>query len=342
MIVYVIVVVAILLFLLLCLCHKKKALPPNFISYYLPVSDIHSLYIEQFGNPYGIPIVYIHGGPGGSILPSSRDFFDAKKFNVVLFDQRGCGRSTPQGCLEENTTWDLVSDMENIRKHIGFSKLHLFGGSWGSALSLIYTIQHPEKVLSLTLRGIFLARQQDFTWYYQDGANQLFPDVWQDFIQPFVENQDNNVHLNYLRQYFKAFSQVYYNKNTIQHLGHELKGWKMWDSATSTLFPSPMAPSSEDVEVANSASILCHYVLNNCWLPSNNWILENIKKAVSEHNIVTTITQGRYDVICPASGAWSLFQTLGNSCKLFIVQDAGHAAMEKHTKKNLITQLHDI
>lgn len=290
---------------------------PTFDTGHLKVSDIHEIYYEQAGNPRGIPVVFLHGGPGGGINPDHRRFFDPNHYRIVLFDQRGCGQSTPHAELRENTTWDLVADIEKLRTHLGINKWHLFGGSWGSTLALAYAITYPEKSLSLMLRGIFLCRPSELQWFYQQGASQIFPDFWEKY-ENFIPPEERN-----------DFIRAYYKRLTSENQDHRLQAariWSQWEAATSRLIPKADAVEAfEDPHLALAfARIECHYFINNAFFKTDNWILENASKIA---HLPCRIVQGRYDVVCPPKSAWELHQALPKS-ELVWGASSGHAAME--------------
>ncbi len=289
------------------------------------VSDLHTLYVEQAGNPEGIPVVFLHGGPGGGISEDHRRFFDPKKFRIVLFDQRGAGKSTPAAELKENTTWDLVADIEKIREHLGIQKWVVFGGSWGSTLALTYAISHPEKVQHLILRGIFLCRPSEIHWFYQHGASEIYPDVWESYYNHIPADERGD------------FVKAYYKRLTHENADVRLaaaKVWSKWEAATSKLFVDVKAIDDFDdpTYALQFARIECHYFINNSFFKTNNWILENIAKI---KYIPCDIVQGRYDVVCPARSAWDL-HTAWPEARLEIIQDAGHAAGEPGIKAALV------
>lgn len=289
------------------------------------VSDIHTLHVEQAGNPEGIPVVFLHGGPGGGIHEDHRRFFDPKKFRIVLFDQRGAGKSTPAAELKENTTWDLVADIEKIREHLGIQKWVVFGGSWGSTLALTYAITHPEKVQHLILRGIFLCRPSEIHWFYQHGASEIYPDVWESYYNHIPADERGD------------FVKAYYKRLTHENADVRLnaaKVWSKWEAATSKLFVDVKAIDDFDdpTYALQFARIECHYFINNSFFKTNNWILENIAKI---KYIPCDIVQGRYDVVCPVRSAWDL-HTAWPEARLEIIQDAGHAAGEPGIKAALV------
>lgn len=291
----------------------------------LKVSDIHTLYWEECGNPKGQPIVFLHGGPGGGVHPDHRRFFDPKTYRIILFDQRGSGQSLPCAELRENTTWDLVKDTETIREMLKIDKWVVFGGSWGSTLALTYAIKHPERVKALVLRGIFLCRPSEIKWFYQEGASQIFPDVWDEYLKPIPENERHDL----VTAYYKRLT----HENSEVRL-QAAKAWSKWEAATSRLIVDQGAIDEfDDPEFALSfARIECHYFTNNAFFDTNNWILENVAKI---RHIPGVIVQGRYDVVCPARSAWDLHKAWPEA-KFTIIPDSGHAAAETGTRSALI------
>ena len=293
----------------------------------LPVSPVHTIYYEQCGNPDGAPVVFLHGGPGGGIIPDYRRYFDPAAYRVILFDQRGSGRSTPHASLEENTTWALVEDIEKLREHFGVETWHVFGGSWGSTLSLAYAETHPARVRSLTLRGIFLCRPKEIRWFYQDGGtNYLFADVWEQYekVIPPEERGD--------------FVGAYYRRLTSEDPAVRLeaaRAWSVWEGSTSKLFfDYSMIEKFEDPDFALAfARIECHYFMNNAFFPTDNYLIENVGKI---RHIPAVIVQGRYDVVCPMVSAWELHRAWPEA-DLKIIPDAGHAASEPGIIDALVT-----
>ena len=283
----------------------------------LKVSDLHEIHFEEAGNPKGQPVIFVHGGPGGGIEPSHRRYFDPRHYRIVLFDQRGCGKSTPHAELKENTTWDLVSDMEALRKKLGIEKWMVFGGSWGSTLSLIYAEAHPDRVTHLVLRGIFLCRQKEIRWFYQDGASHIYPDAWDPYRDLIPENERHD----FVSAYYKRLTSP--DKNTRRQAA---RAWSIWEGSTSRLIPDPAARDHfGDDEFADAfARIECHYFTNGIWMRNDNQILEDVYKI---RHIPCEIVHGRYDVVCPVENAWELHKAWPESA-LHIVPDAGHAARE--------------
>lgn len=283
----------------------------------LKVSDIHTLYIEEAGNPEGKPVVFLHGGPGGGTKGDYRRYFDPKKWRIVLFDQRGCGKSTPFADLRENTTWDLVSDIESIRELLCIESWGVFGGSWGSTLALAYAITHPEKVSSLFLRGIFLLRDKELSWFYQEGASRLYPDLWEEYVKPIPESERGD------------FIQAFHKRLTgsdEKARKEAAKAWSTWEGGTSKLIydPKNAADYGEDQFADAFARIECHYFVNKGFFETPNYLIENIDRI---RHIEAIIVQGRYDVVCPAESAWELHRAWPEA-EFKIIADAGHALSE--------------
>ncbi len=292
---------------------------------HLKVSELHSIYYEQAGNPEGKPVVFVHGGPGGGVDPSMRRFFDPKVWRVILFDQRGCGKSIPFSELKDNTTWDLVEDMEKLRKELKIEKWAVFGGSWGSTLALSYAISHPDKVNALILRGIFLLRKKEIDWFYQDGASYIFPDAWDKYLAPIPENERHDL----VGAFYKRLTSP--DKNVRAEAS---KAWSVWEGSTSKLFLDPtFVERFGGDEFADAfARIECHYFVNKGFFKEDGWLLKNVDKI---RHIPAWIVQGRYDVVCPATSAWDLHKAWPES-KLHIIPDAGHSASEPGIKSKLI------
>lgn len=291
----------------------------------LKVSEIHELYYEQAGNPQGRPVVFLHGGPGGGLHADYRRFFDPRHYRVILFDQRGAGQSTPLAELRENSTWDLVKDIETLRTHLGIEKWLVFGGSWGSTLALTYAITHPERALALVLRGIFLCRPSEIHWFYQEGASQIFPDIWEEYLKPIPSSERQDL----VRAYYRRLTHPDENLRL-----EAAKAWSKWEAATSRLIVSKAAIEEfDDPDHAISfARIECHYFINNAFFNTDNWILENVHKI---RHIPGFIVQGRYDLVCPARSAWDLHKAWPEAHFQWI-PDAGHAAAEPGTRSALI------
>ncbi|MBX3022994.1 MAG: prolyl aminopeptidase [Bdellovibrionales bacterium] len=291
----------------------------------LRVSDRHEIYFEEVGNPKGSPVLFVHGGPGGGVEPSHRRYFDPAHYRVILFDQRGCGQSTPYADLAENTTWDLVSDIEKLREHLGVEGWIVFGGSWGSTLSLLYAETHPSRVKGLVLRGIFLCRKQEIHWFYQDGASHIFPDVWEHYKNAIPADERHD------------FVTAYYKRLTSANRDERLaaaRAWSMWEGATSKLIPDARMVESfgTDGFAEAFARIECHYFIHGIWMRNDNQILEDVHRI---RHIPCEIIHGRYDVVCPVENAWDLHKAWPESA-LHIVADAGHSAKEPGTLRKLV------
>jgi len=290
----------------------------------LPVSDLHTIAWEQSGNPDGIPVLVVHGGPGGGAQPSYRQYFDPKAFNIVQFSQRGCGQSTPYAELTDNTTHASVHDMERLREHLHIDRWHVFGGSWGSTLSLIYAQHHPERVLSLVLRGIFMCRRSELHWFYQDGASHLFPDAFEPYRDHIPAEEQGNL----IEAYYRRLT-----SDNIDVRRAAAKEWTRWEMATSRLFPDPeYLEKAEDLDFAVAfARIECHYFINAIFVEEAH-ILNHVDRI---QHLPTVIVQGRYDVVCPTRSAWELHQAMPSS-QLTIVPDAGHSMGEVSIARELV------
>jgi proline iminopeptidase len=285
----------------------------------LKVSPVHELYYEESGNPNGKPVVFLHGGPGGGTEAKHRRYFDPAVYRIVLFDQRGCGRSTPFASLEDNTTWHLVSDIEMLRTHLGIEKWQVFGGSWGSTLALAYAETHPQRVSELVLRGIFLLRREEIQWFYQQGASWLYPDAFEEYIGHIPPAEQGDL----LHAYYKRLTS---SDPAVQ--GAAAKVWSVWEGRTSCLIPNAelIARTAGDEFALAFARIESHYFVNDGWLTGGRELLAkaNVDKI---RKIPGVIVQGRYDVVCPAKSAWDLHRAWPEA-DLHIVPDAGHAASE--------------
>lgn len=291
----------------------------------LRVSALHEIYYEEAGNPNGVPVLTVHGGPGGGSSPTMRRFHDPAHYRIILLDQRGCGRSTPHAELDENTTWHLVDDMERLREHLGLDTWHLFGGSWGSTLSLAYAQRHPERVAAMVLRGIFLMRWREIQWFYQDGCNRLFPDAYkafQDLIPP-AERGD--------------MIAAYYARLTDRDPRTRLvaaREWSRWEGMTLSLAQNPGRAQAfgSDAFALAFARIECHYFINRGFFDRDDLLLAGADRI---RHIPTTIVNGRYDVITPLQNAWDLAQAWPEA-QLRIVPLAGHAMTEPGVVHELI------
>jgi len=282
----------------------------------IAVSDIHTLHVEECGTHEGIPVLFLHGGPGAGVERYHRRFFDPEKYRMVLFDQRGSGQSTPHACLEDNTTQALVSDIEKIREHLGIEKWIVFGGSWGSTLAMVYAQAFPDRVKALVLRGIFMCRKKEIDWFYQQGASAIYPDYWQDFIAPVALEKRHNM--------IEAYYEILTGDNDIARMS-AAKAWSIWEGRTATLAArSEVVAHFSHLHTALSVAMIeCHYFVNNAFLEEDQ-ILNNIDKI---RHIPAFIVQGRYDMICPMESAYELHRAWPEA-DFTVIKDAGHAASE--------------
>jgi len=291
----------------------------------LPVSPVHTLYFEQSGNPEGTPIVFLHGGPGGGTVPDYRRFFDPEAYRIVLFDQRGAGKSTPHASLEENTTWHLVEDIEALRSHLRIESWVVFGGSWGSTLALAYAQTHPERVRALILRGIFLCRPKEIRWFYQEGASWIYPDVWEHYLNVIPPGERGDM--------LSAYHRRLTSDDEATRI-EAARAWSVWEGSTSKLFPDQnLIEHFGDPHFAIAfARIECHYFMNNAFFPTENYLIENVPKI---RHIPAVIVQGRYDVVCPMQSAWELHRAWPEA-DLRVTPDAGHSALEPGNRAALV------
>ena len=285
----------------------------------------HKIYYEQCGNPKGKPAIFLHGGPGGGCGSLSRRFFNPKKYRIILFDQRGCGRSKPHTCLEDNTTWHLIEDIESIREILDIKKWLVFGGSWGSTLAIAYAQKHPKNVSQLVLRGIFMLRQKELQWFYQYGASEMYPEAWQGFLKEIPENERDNL--------IEAYRKIFYGDDEEKKLS-AAKAWSKWEASCSFINYNPDAvKDSLNAEFALAFALIeNHYFINKGFLDNENQLLENIDII---RNIPAVIIQGRYDVVCPPTTAYELHSKWPES-ELVIAPFSGHSAFEKEITHELI------
>ena len=293
---------------------------------FLTVDTEHTLYYEQVGNPKGQPVVFLHGGPGGGLSDEYRRYFDPLKWRVILFDQRGCGRSKPFARLEGNTTWDLVKDIEELKKMLKISKWLVFGGSWGSTLSLAYSQTYPNSVSEMVLRGIFMLREKELSWFYQYGASNIYPEAWQYFLEPIQEEDRGDL----ISAYHKIFNGVDEDKKLKAAIA-----WSRWEGSTSSLaYKAEMADSFSDPKFALAFALIeNHYFVNKGFLEHENQLIESGIDTI--RSIPTIIVQGRYDMVCPMTTAWELSQNWPEA-KLVVAPSSGHTAFEKEITHELI------
>ncbi len=307
---------------------QLRALYPDIEPYdhgMLPVSDVHTLYYEQCGNPKGKPVVFLHGGPGAGCNAKSRRFFDPNHYRIVLFDQRGAGRSKPRAELKSNTTWDLVADIERVRQHLTIDRWQVFGGSWGSTLALAYAQTHPDRVTEIVLRGIFLLRRSEIEWFYQKGCDAIYPDAFEPYVSHIPADERGDL----IAAYHKRLT----SDDAAVRLA-AAKTWSVWEGATSYLLQNAdyIASTGADEFAIAFARIECHYFANRGFFDVDDRLLRNIE---SIRKIPAVIVQGRYDVVCPMRSAWDLHRAWPEA-ELRIVADAGHSAFEPGITNQLI------
>jgi proline iminopeptidase len=307
---------------------ERRALYPEIEPYevgQLKVSELHTLYFEQSGNPNGKPVVFLHGGPGGGTNTKCRRFFDPAVYRIVLFDQRGCGKSTPHAELIDNTTWHLVADIERLREHLGIARWQVFGGSWGSTLALAYAQTHPDKVTEQVLRGIFMLRRSELEWFYQKGCDALYPDAWETYLAAIPEVERGDLMSAYHRRLTSSDAKTRLDA---------ARAWSVWEGATSFLYQDAgyISSSGEDEFALAFARIECHYFVNGGFFEHDDQLLRNVDRI---RRIPSVIVQGRYDVVCPMRSAWDLHRAWPEA-DLRVVQDAGHSAFEPGIAHELI------
>jgi proline iminopeptidase len=307
--------------------NKLKLFPriEPFNTGYLSYSE-HNIYYEECGNANGKPVVFLHGGPGGGGSEDVRRFFDPAHYRIIVFDQRGCGRSTPHGCLTNNTTWDLVSDIDKLRQELGITKWMVFGGSWGSTLALAYSQSHPSSVSEIVIRGIFMLQQHELDWFYQEGASKLFPDEWQKFIDVIEDSKRGNL--------MKAYNEIFNGSDEKARLSAAV-AWSRWEASTSKLVKndSLMNEFSNPHFALAFALIENHYFMNKGFLEHEKQLLDGIEKI---RNIPAVIVQGRYDVVCPMETAYEVSKRWPEA-SFEIAQNSGHSAFEKEIVHLLVS-----
>jgi proline iminopeptidase len=308
--------------------NQRKGLYPPITPYnsgYLRVSALHELYYEECGNPQGKPVVFLHGGPGAGINAAARRFFDPSIYRVILFDQRGAGKSRPHASTEDNTTWRLVEDIETLRIFMGVERWQVFGGSWGSTLALAYAEQHPERVTELVLRGIFLLRPKEIQWFYQQGASFVFPDHWENFLAPVPESERDDIVASYARLLSSSHQ---------EDLLRAARAWSLWEGVTSNLemADAGVTQFAADEFALALARLEVHYFVNNGFFDDPDILLRNIDII---RDIPTVVVQGRYDLVCPMMSAWDLHKAWPEAA-FVIVPDAGHSSFEPGTIHELV------
>lgn len=308
----------------------RKALYPAFEPYRigdLRVSELHRIYYEESGNPRGKPAVFLHGGPGGGTTPEMRRFFNPRKYRLVLFDQRGCGKSKPHASLIENTTWTLVADIEALRAHLGIEHWLVFGGSWGSTLALAYAQKYPRRVTELVLRGIFLLRRSEIEWFYQNpqGAASIYPDLWEQYVAPIPKSERHDM----LGAYYRRLT-----SRSKRMLVRAARAWSIWEAATSYLRSNAdyITRLKGGANATAYARIECHYFINRAFFQRDAQLLEEVGRI---RRIPSVIVQGRYDVVCPMRSAWDLHRAWPEA-DFRIVDDAGHSAFEPGIATELV------
>ncbi len=296
-----------------------------FNTFKLQVSDLHTLHVEESGNRNGKPVIFLHGGPGGGTEPIYRQYFDPNKWRIIIFDQRGCGQSTPSSELTDNTTWDSVADIEKIRQYLDIEKWTVFGGSWGSTLSLSYAIKHPNRCTALILRGIFMLREKELHWFYQEGASFIYPDAWEKYLEPIPENKRDNL----MSAYYEILT-----GNDKKARYSAAKAWSIWEASTSKLIQNKKSLHHfEDDGVADIfARIECHYFVNKGFFEYDGWLLDQIDTI---RHIPSVIVQGRYDVVCPMITAWELHKKWPEA-DFHVIADSGHSMLEEGICNKLI------
>jgi len=290
------------------------------------VAGGHRIYVEQCGNPKGLPVVVLHGGPGGGCSPAMRRYFDPDIYRIVLFDQRGCGRSRPHASVVNNTTWDLVADIEHLRELLDIEDWIVFGGSWGATLSLIYAQSHPDRVLHLVLRGVFLATQAELDWFYGGGAGKFWPDIWQKFLEPIPEDEHDDL--------IKAYNKRLFSGDLMLET-RCARAWAAWENALASIQSTGSTGESPGEYARAFARLENHYFTNGAFLEKDGYILHNMTRI---SHIPGTIVQGRYDMICPPQSAWLLKKTWP-SAQLRMIQRAGHALSEPGISAELVREM---
>ncbi|SDX88046.1 prolyl aminopeptidase [Citreimonas salinaria] len=289
----------------------------------------HRIYVEQCGNPAGVPVIVLHGGPGGGCSPAMRRYFDPATYRVILFDQRGCGRSRPHASVTDNTTWDLVADVERIREALGIDRFVVFGGSWGATLALIYGITHPDRVRHLVLRGVFLMTRRELQWFYGGGAGQFWPEPWARFRDMIPEDEHGDLIAAYHKRLFSG---------DLRTETRHAQAWSAWENALASVYSSGQGGEAPGEYARAFARLENHYFVNDGFLEQDGWILKNVDRLAGTPG---TIVQGRYDMICPPHSAWELARLWPDS-DLRMIRNAGHALSEPGISAELVRVMDQI
>lgn len=306
----------------------RRDLYPNiepFRTEMLPVSDTHTIYVEQSGNPRGKPVIMLHGGPGGGLSPEMRRFFDPARYRIIGFDQRGCGRSTPHAEIRDNTTWDLIADIELIRQRCGVDKWLVFGGSWGSTLALAYAASHPERVAGLVLRGIFLLLKSEIAWFYQSGASNIYPDAFERYAEAIPREERHDL----VTAFHKRLTSLERDVRI-----RAARAWARWEGETISFAGPSALPArfNEDRFAEAFACIENHYFVNHGFFAHDGWLLDQAERL---RHIPCRITHGRYDMCTPFSSAWALKKRWPEA-ELDVIADAGHSSLEPGIVDSLV------
>ena len=288
----------------------------------IKVSDIHEIYIEEYGNKKGVPLIFLHGGPGAGTSPIYQKYFNPEKYHLIMFDQRGCGKSIPYGEISQNSTDHLIADISSIADYLSIEKFHIYGGSWGSTLALLYAEACPERVISLVLRGVFLCRRNDIQWFYQYGASEIYPAYWDDYISIVDKSRTDDI----LTEYHKM---IFSDDETLANKA--CKEWSLWEGRSSCLYHTLDVVNAFDECSVSLARIESHFFVNDCFIEENQ-IIKNIDKI---SHIPCTIIHGQYDVVCPIRQAYDLNQVYLKS-RLIVAEDAGHSLLEPTISKEIL------
>ena len=294
-----------------------------FDTHRIKVSDIHEIYIEEYGNKNGAPLIFLHGGPGAGTSPIYQKYFNPEKYHLIMFDQRGCGKSTPYGEVSENSTNHLIADINSISDYLSIEKFYIYGGSWGSTLALLYAETHPERVISLVLRGVFLCRKSDIQWFYQYGASEIYPAYWENYISIVDKAMTDDILSEYHKMIFSDDEKLAYKA---------CKEWSLWEGRSSCLYPTRNVVDAFDECSVSLARIESHFFVNDCFIEENQ-IIKNIDKILG---IPCTIVHGQYDVVCPIRQAYDLNQVYPKS-RLIVAEDAGHSLLEPTISKEILS-----